>query len=82
MADVPSQEQLLQLLETHKGRIADSRTLWKEEGSVPDGQDPKLVEEHFRRRANWQLGLQGVLNSLKSREVGMKHIEKARCDSD
>lgn len=76
---VPGQEQLLQLIESSKGRIADSRTLWKDHGTAPGGgDDPKAVEEYFRRRANWQLGLQGVLNSLKSREVGCMWLDRMR----
>lgn len=70
-AAVPSAEEILALLEAHGGKIDDTRALWtKPSGGEPAGEDEKAVEEYFRSRANWQLALQGVLNSLTSREVG------------
>lgn len=67
--EVPTQEQLLQLIESNGGNIKDTRTLYKNDSSEPSNQDPKAIDEAFRKRADWQLGLQGILNSLKSREM-------------
>lgn len=67
--EIPSQEQVLQLIENNGGQIKDTRLLYKGEVKSNVAQDPKAAEESFRRRADWQLGLQGVLSSLKSREM-------------
>lgn len=67
--DLPSQEELLLIIETVGGEITDTRTLWKGPQSVPETGNVKAVEDVFRQRAEWQVALQGVLNSLKSREV-------------
>lgn len=63
-----TQEQVLQLLDS-KGEIKDTRTLWPGEREKPSWQDEQASEEYFQRRAAWQVGLQGPLNSLNSREV-------------
>jgi hypothetical protein len=68
---VPSQEQLLQLVESHGGAIKDTRELWKSATEKPSWEDEAASEEYFKRRAAWQLSLQGILNSLISREVSI-----------
>lgn len=69
---MPTAEEVLALVEAHGGKIEDTRALWtKPSGPEPSGEDEKAAEEYFRARANWQLALQGALNSLTSREVGI-----------
>lgn len=72
MSAIPSQEQLLQLL--GNSDVQDSRTLWHSDHAKPNSDDAKEVDEYFRKRAEWQLSLQGVLNSLKSREVRHRSV--------
>jgi hypothetical protein len=68
-----SQEQILQLLESNGGEIKDTRTLWQEGGQKPSWQDIEASEQYFQRKAAWQVGLSGVLNSLQSKEVSAEH---------
>ncbi|KAE8233903.1 hypothetical protein CF326_g1061 [Tilletia indica] len=63
----PTQEQVLKLVnEAANGKIEDSRTLVAAPAADAAGQDTGAA---FKQRAQWQLTLQGVLNSLSSREM-------------
>lgn len=55
----PTQEGVLKLIEDHGGTIGDTRKIY------PGSNE----QDSFQQRAAWQQSLQGVLNSLTSREV-------------
>ena len=76
-----SQEQVLQLLESNGGTIKDTRTLWHGASEKPSWQDEAASEDFFKRRAAWQLSLQGVLSSLTSREVRSRWDAVAALDA-
>lgn len=76
---LPSQEQVLQLIESNGGTIQDTRTLWKGPTEKPSWEDVTASEEYFNRRAAWQVSLTGILNSLRSRDVSKKFIKKESC---
>lgn len=65
-ATIPSQEQILQLLDQSQA-LPDTRNLYP--GQPAEARDGTWSEEAFKENAKWQLQLQSSLNSLLSREV-------------
>ncbi|CAD6884588.1 unnamed protein product [Tilletia controversa] len=67
LTTTPTQEQVLKLVDgAPNGKIEDSRTLVAAPTADAAAQDAGAA---FKLRAQWQLTLQGVLNSLSSREM-------------
>jgi hypothetical protein len=70
---LPSQEELLKLIDDNGGIIKDTRDLWKSPTPKPSWEDVTASDEYFNRRAAWQVSLTGVLNSLRSRDVSVSY---------